>query len=157
MPRSVIVTVFALLGLLVLVAPWPGVILSADEREIRVLARDYAYSPGVLRVSRGDRVTLVLEAEDVTHGLYLDGYGVDLVAVPGRASRATFVADRSGKFRLRCSKVCGTLHPFMLGELIVTPNSPFWRAIALTILAAVGAVAILWTGQRKTAEEAASA
>jgi hypothetical protein len=45
----------------------------------------------------------------------------------------------------------------MLGELIVTPNSPFWRAIALTILAAVGAVAILWTGQRKTAEEAASA
>jgi heme/copper-type cytochrome/quinol oxidase subunit 2 len=156
MHRAIIVVVFSLVGLLVLVAPWPGVILSAGEREIHVLARDYAYSPGVIRVSRGDRVTLVLEAEDVTHGLYLDGYGVDLVAVPGRASRATFVADRPGKFRLRCSKVCGTLHPFMLGELVVTPNSPFWRAIGLAVLAAVGTVAFLWAGRRDTTEEASA-
>jgi heme/copper-type cytochrome/quinol oxidase subunit 2 len=147
MSRFIIVTVFSLLAVVVLVAPWPGVILSAGEREIRVSARDYTYAPGVLRVSRGDRVTLVLEAEDVTHGLYLDGYDVDLVAVPGRASRATFVADRPGKFRLRCSKVCGTLHPFMLGELIVTPNSPFWRAIGLAFLAAVGTVTFLWAGR----------
>ena len=73
-------------------------------------------------MAQGDHVTLVLEAEDVTHGLYLDGYDVDLVAVPRRTDRATFVADRPRKFRLRCSKVCGTLHPFMLGELIVPPQ-----------------------------------
>jgi len=145
-----------MLGLLVLVVPWPGVILSAGEREVRILARQYAYAPGVLRVSQGDRVTLVLEAEDVTHGLHLDGYAVDLVAVPGRASRATFVADRPGKFRLRCSKVCGTLHPFMLGELIVTPNSPFWRAIGITVLAAVGTVAFLRASPREAPEEASA-
>jgi len=145
-----------MLGLLVLVVPWPGVILSAGEREVRILARQYAYVPGVLRVSQGDQVTLVLEAEDVTHGLYLDGYAVDLVAVPGRVSRATFVADRPGKFRLRCSKVCGTLHPFMLGELIVTPNSPFWRAIGITVLAAVGTVAFLLAGRREAPEEASA-
>lgn len=154
MRRSPIVVVFAMLGLLVLVVPWPGVILSGGERELRVVARDYAYVPGVIRVSRGDRVTLVLEAEDVTHGLYLDGYDVNLVAVPGRASRATFVADRPGKFRLRCSKVCGTLHPFMLGELIVTPNSPFWRAVGLAVLAAVGTVAFLRAGPRAVTEKA---
>jgi heme/copper-type cytochrome/quinol oxidase subunit 2 len=154
MPRFVIAIVFGLLGLLVLVAPWPGIILSAGEREIRILAKQYAYTPGVIRVTRGDRVTLVLEAEDVTHGLYLDGYDVDLVAVPGRASRATFVADRPGKFRLRCSKVCGTLHPFMLGELVVTPNSPLWRAIGVTLLAAIGTVAFLRAGRREVVEEA---
>ncbi|MEI8188186.1 MAG: hypothetical protein WCI75_00530 [candidate division NC10 bacterium] len=128
--------------------PWPGIILSVGEREIHIQARQYSYTPGVIRVSRGDRVTLVLEAEDVTHGLYLDGYDLDLVAIPGRASRATFVADRPGKFRLRCSKVCGTLHPFMLGELVVEPNSPFGRAVALAILAAAGTVAFIWTGRR---------
>ena len=149
MRRVIIATIFTLLGVLVLMAPWPGVILSAGEREIHVLARDYSYAPGVLRVSQGDRVTLVLEAEDVTHGLYLDGYDVDLVAVPGRASRATFVADQPGKFRLRCSKVCGTLHPFMLGEFIVTPNSPFWRAIGIMVLAAVGTVAFLCVSRRE--------
>ncbi len=155
MPRLIIVIVFSLLGLLVLMAPWPGVILSAGEREIHIQAGDYAYAPGVLRVPQGQRVTLVLEAEDVTHGLYLDGYDVDLVAVPGRASRATFVADRPGKFRLRCSKVCGTLHPFMLGELVVTPNAPFWRAIGITVLAAVGTVVFLAAGRRRPEEVSA--
>jgi cytochrome c oxidase subunit II len=153
MSRSIVAVVFSMLGFLVLVVPWPGVIRSAGEREVRILARQYAYAPGVLRVSQGDRVTLVLEAEDVTHGLYLDGYDVDLVAVPGRASRATFVADRPGKFRLRCSKVCGTLHPFMLGELIVTPNSLFWRAIGITVLAAVGTVVFLRAGRREALED----
>jgi heme/copper-type cytochrome/quinol oxidase subunit 2 len=153
--RSIVAVVFSTLGLLVLVVPWPSVILSAGEREVRILARQYVYAPGVLRVSQGDRVTLVLEAEDVTHGLYLYGYAVDLVAVPGRVSRATFVADRPGKFRLRCSKVCGTLHPFMLGELVVTPNAPFWRAMAITLLAAVGAVAFL-AGSQAAADEASA-
>jgi heme/copper-type cytochrome/quinol oxidase subunit 2 len=141
--QSIILVAFSLLGLLILITPWPGVILSAGEREIRVLARQYAYAPGIVRVSQGDRVTVVLEAEDVTHGLYLDGYDV-----PGRAGRATFVANRPGKFRLRCSKVCGTLHPFMLGEMVVTPNSPFWRAIGVAVLAAVGTVAFLRAGRR---------
>lgn len=155
MARFIIVTLFFLLGLLVFVAPWPGVILSSGEREIHILARDYAYTPGVLRVSQGQRVTLVFQAEDVTHGLYLDGHDVDLVAVPGRARRATFVADRPGKFRLRCSKVCGTLHPFMLGEFIVTPNAPFWRAIGIMVLAAVGTVAFLRVGRRESQEVSA--
>ena len=57
------------------------------------------------------------------------------------------VAEREGKFRLRCSKVCGSLHPFMLGELIVEPNGPWWRAVGLTILAAAGTVTYLTVGR----------
>jgi cytochrome c oxidase subunit 2 len=151
--RAVILATSFLLGLLILLAPWPGILLPAGAREVRVRAAQYAYAPGVIRVTRGDRVTLVLEAEDVTHGLHLDGYAVNLVAVPGRATRATFVADRPGKFRMRCSKVCGSLHPFMLGELVVEPNSPFGRAAALAILAAVGSLLFLRAGRR--GEEAA--
>lgn len=156
MLRLLVVSVFSLLALLVIIMPWPGLVRSIGEREVHVRARQYEYSPGVLHVSRGDRVTLVLEAEDVTHGLYLDGYDVDLVAVPGRTSRATFVADRPGKFRLRCSKVCGTLHPFMLGELVVTPNAPFWRAIGLALLAAAGTVVFLRSGRRGAEDERAA-
>jgi hypothetical protein len=154
--QVIILTAFFLLSLLILLMPWPGVILSAGEREIHIQARQYTYTPGVIRVSRGDRVTLVLEAEDVTHGLFLDGYDLDLVAIPGRASRATFVADRPGKFRLRCSKVCGTLHPFMLGELVVTPNTPFLRALGIALLAAVGTMAFLWVSRRDSTEEASA-
>ncbi len=154
MRRTIVVIAFSLLGVLVLMAPWPGVALRGGKREVHVQARQYAYSPGVIRVSQGDRVTVVLEAEDVTHGLYVDRYGVDLVAIPGRSSRTSFVADRSGRFQLRCSQVCGTLHPFMLGELIVEPNSPFWRAVGLAILAAIGTVVFLRTPPRDASEGA---
>ena len=147
MRRAIVLAVFSVLGALVLMAPWPVSVRSAGEREVLIRARQYAYAPGVLRVAQGERVTLVLEAEDVTHGLYLDGYGIDLVAVPGRRARESFVAERPGKFRFRCSKVCGSLHPFMLGELIVEPNLPFWRAVSLAILAAGGTVVFLWVGR----------
>jgi heme/copper-type cytochrome/quinol oxidase subunit 2 len=153
--RYTILSVFSLLAVLVLVAPWPGLVLSSGEREIHVVARDYAFTPGVLQVSQGQRVTLVFEAEDVTHGLLVDGHDVDVVAVPGRAGRATFMADRPGKFRLRCSKVCGTLHPFMLGELVVTPNVPVWRAIGLAALAGVGTVMFLCAGRRESRKASA--
>jgi hypothetical protein len=32
---------------------------------------------------------------------------------------------------------CGALHPFMIGKLQVGPNTWLWRAIALTVLAAL--------------------
>ena len=147
MRRGIVLVVFLALGAVVLLAPWPVPAPRASEREIVIRGRQYAYAPGVFRVSQGERVTMVLEAEDVTHGLYVDGYGVDLVAVPGRPARASFVADREGKFRLRCSKVCGSLHPFMLGELIVEPNGPWWRAVGLTILTAAGTVTYLTVGR----------
>ncbi len=137
-----------LLALLVFLAPWPALHLSRGVREFRIHARQYAYAPALLRARQGERITIALESDDVTHGLYLDSYGVDLVAVPGRAARATFVADRPGKYRLRCSKVCGTLHPFMLGELVVTPNAPFWRAAALALLVGLGTVSFLLAGRR---------
>ena len=147
MRRAIVLTIFLALGVLVLLLPWPVPAPRAVEREVVIRARQYVYTPGVVRVSRGERITMVLEAEDMTHGLYVDGYGVNLVAVPGRPARASFVAEREGKFRLRCSKVCGSLHPFMLAELIVEPNGPWRRAVVLTILTAVGTVMYVTIGR----------
>jgi len=126
------------------VAPWPKADGAPTRREIRVNARMFAFEPARLHVNRGDQVTLILHSDDVVHGLYLDGYDVNIKTTPGRSVQATFVANRAGKFRYRCSVTCGSLHPFMIGELIVGPNVPFWRAIALTVIAAAGAVAFFY-------------
>ena len=76
------------------------------------------------------RVVIELESLDATHGLYLDGYDLSVEAEPGRPARLAFIADRAGSFRFRCSVACGSLHPFMIGQLKVGPNLPFWRALA---------------------------
>lgn len=108
------------------------------ERSFRVEAGDFAYTPAVLKVNPGDRVTIELISTDVVHGLYVDGYDLSVTADPGQPATLTFVADQSGVFRLRCSVACGALHPFMLGKLQVGRNILVWQGIGMTFLALIG-------------------
>lgn len=112
---------------------------AADEpdRTIRIEASQYQFSPGVVSVERGERVTIELVATDVVHGLYLDGYGLEMRAEPGQTERLTFVADRAGTFRFRCSVTCGGMHPFMIGKLRVGNATLLWGGAGLALLAAV--------------------
>jgi cytochrome c oxidase subunit 2 len=129
----------AVVGLLATPARSGGV-----ARNVRVEASAYAFTPATIEVDPGDRVTIELASTDYVHGLHIEGYDVNLIADPGQPASATFVADRPGTFRIRCSVPCGPLHPFMSGRLRVGPPSTFWRAMALAFLAvAVGGMA-LW-------------
>ena len=130
---------------------WGWSSAAPTTREIHITARQFAYSPGVIRVNVGDRVVLHVVSEDVTHGLYIDGYGVVGKVTPGQDLTLEFVADRTGRFGIRCSEVCGTFHPFMTGKLIVEPNLVFSGSIGLALGSAAGAV--LWAGWSARKEE----
>jgi cytochrome c oxidase subunit II len=143
-PSRRLAVALATAGLLLLAAIIPLPAAGAQTRTIPVRARQFAYEPGVIHVNRGDTVTIELESMDATHGLLIDDYGVNINAEPGRSAQVTFVADRPGSFKLRCSVPCGALHPFMIGEMVVEPNLPFARAVLLTLVAAAGAVVYFW-------------
>ncbi|MBW1999683.1 MAG: 4Fe-4S binding protein [Deltaproteobacteria bacterium] len=123
-------------------------------QEIPLEARKYGYSPSRIIVNRGDKIILKATSLDVTHGFLLDGYGVEAIIKQegivyekitwedddgklqvdwDRVPAIEFVADREGKFSFRCTQTCGNLHPFMTGELIVRPNTPFHLAVSLSI------------------------
>jgi heme/copper-type cytochrome/quinol oxidase subunit 2 len=110
-----------------------------QERRIKMTARQYAFDPPVLRVNKGDTVRLRITSLDVVHGMYLEAFDINVLIVPDspylelthpshpeeppeKVEEVVFVADKTGKFRLRCSHTCGPLHPFMQGELVVAPN-----------------------------------
>lgn len=118
-------------------------------REIAVTTRQFGYTPETMTVNWGDKVVLHLESEDVSHGFYLDVYGVSAEVSPGRPTTLEFTADRAGKFRYRCSMTCGPLHPFMIGELTVRPNYPYTSAVGLTLVVAAGTVGYLWLRKGK--------
>jgi polyferredoxin/plastocyanin len=111
-------------------------------RKITIHAQTYEYTPRIIRVNQGDRVKLTLISDDVTHGLLLETYGVELEAQPQQdpAPSVEFVADKTGLFRFRCTVLCGPLHPFMQGELIVEPYSKLPVAWGLTLFVAFGSV-----------------
>jgi heme/copper-type cytochrome/quinol oxidase subunit 2 len=120
-----------------------------QERTFTVLARKYGYEPAVIHVNRGDTVRLRFGSLDVVHGFYLEGYDLDVTIVPMKSTvevrkpsrpddfevheEIVFTADREGKFRFRCSKTCGFMHPFMLGEFIVGPNRLYPTSLGLAL------------------------
>ena len=138
---------------------------SADEtpakepRVIEIIAKRFEYVPNRISVKKGDVITLKMESLDVTHGLYVDGYGVNIKARPGLIGTATFVADKTGRFTFRCSETCGEFHPYMIGFLEVTPNSRFRIFLAMMCIAFVIILVIIPrpAGQRKEPEHNAQA
>ncbi|MFQ5864050.1 MAG: hypothetical protein ACE5IW_02360 [bacterium] len=115
------------------------------RREIVIKARQYAFEPSVFRVNRGDTLHIKLASLDVVHGFFLEGYDVDAEVFAhqktfnirhpstgdewSEVDELVIVANRRGKFRYRCSHTCGSLHPFMQGELIVQPNTPYHAGV----------------------------
>ncbi|MEE9116544.1 MAG: cupredoxin domain-containing protein [Thermoplasmata archaeon] len=107
--------------------------------EIDIAARNYAYDPERIIVREGDHVRFKVRTVDVAHGFFLDGYDINEEIFPGEEIVIDFIADKVGKFSIRCSVTCGPFHPYMKGELIVEGefgNSPFLGSLVLTIVVA---------------------
>jgi len=117
-------------------------------------AKKYGYSPARIVVKKGDTVIIKPTSLDVTHGFYLDGYPLEFIIKQqgiaylkytwedeegnlntdwDKVSEVEFLVDKAGKFTYRCTQTCGNLHPFMIGELIVRPNTPYHLAITLSV------------------------
>jgi heme/copper-type cytochrome/quinol oxidase subunit 2 len=127
-------------ALLVAFTPLPFPKNEPTHRVFEMDSRSFAYSPAEIKVNQGDLVTINLTSSDVVHGLYLDGYDLEIQTDPGQTSELIFIADRVGNFRYRCSVTCGDLHPFMIGKLQVGPNQLMWRGAGLAILAVLAGV-----------------
>ena len=138
--KFIFLSVIIIAGLLVAFTPLPIPRDEPTNRIFHVDASSFAFSPAELKVNPGDQVTIELTSSDVVHGLYLDGYNMQISADPGQTTELTFIADQAGSFRFRCSVTCGDLHPFMIGKLKVGPNLLLWRAAGLAVLAALAGV-----------------
>ena len=125
-----------------------------EPRVINIVAKRFEYVPNRVSLKKGELVTFRMESLDVTHGLYLDGYGINIKARPGLIGKATFVVDKPGRFTFRCSETCGEFHPYMIGFLEVTPNSRFNTficAIGIAFVIILGLV--LCKGKKKNGVE----
>ena len=88
-------------------------------KEIKLEAFQFGFSPDPVVVKKGDIVKLLITSRDVTHGVYIKEYGINVTITKQEAKKIEFFADKAGKFDILCSVYCGSGHSNMKGKLIV--------------------------------------
>jgi len=92
---------------------------TTSASEIRITAKKYDFTPNVITVRKGDRVRLVITAQDRDHGIKIEAYRIDQKLPKGEPVTVEFVADQAGTFPFQCSQFCGLGHKNMKGTLVV--------------------------------------
>ncbi|MEK6728109.1 MAG: cupredoxin domain-containing protein [Candidatus Omnitrophota bacterium] len=125
----------------------------AAERFFEIKAKRFVYTPSIIKVNKGDLVRIRLISEDVTHGFFLDGYGLNTSTHPGQEGFLQFVADKPGRFTFRCSVTCGEFHPYMVGYFVVEKNLRLYLFVLLTVLLGVGSLLIILKNKPQQAHD----
>jgi nitrous-oxide reductase len=91
--------------------------------EVWMMAVRSFFAPDVIRVNKGDKVTIhvtnIEQTRDELHGMAIDDYNINLVIDPGETKSVTFTADKSGVFAFYCTNFCSALHQEMQGYFLV--------------------------------------
>ncbi len=92
---------------------------AAPHKEFVITAKQWSFSPSVIRVKKGDVVVLKLKSVDVMHGMSIPDFGINAQIKPGELNTVEFVADKAGTFKFICNVPCGVGHMGMTGTIIV--------------------------------------
>ncbi len=91
----------------------------AKIKEINLEAYQYGFSPDPVVVKKGDIVKFSITSRDVTHGVYIKEYGINITVKKGEHKKIEFFVGKEGNFDIVCSVYCGSGHSSMKGRLIV--------------------------------------
>lgn len=93
--------------------------VQAEPREIKIIAKRFAFEPARVEVTVGERVRLVVASADGVHGIEIKKFNVNKKVPRGGEAAIEFVASAVGEFRILCSEYCGDGHDEMKGMLVV--------------------------------------
>ena len=94
-----------------------------EPREIRIVAKRFAFEPARIEVAVGERVRLVVASADGVHGIEIKKFKVNTKVPRGGEAVIELVATAAGEFPILCSEYCGDDHENMKGTLVVAAKS----------------------------------
>lgn len=102
-----------------------------------------------LHAPAGVPVRLVITSQDVIHSFFLPALRIKQDAVPGRYTETSFIADKTGIYRLFCAEYCGTDHARMGGRLIIQSPADYerWAAAQPQVADLAGEGRMLFTSK----------
>jgi plastocyanin len=92
----------------------------AEPQEIRIVATEFRFAPAKVRVTAGQRVTVILDNSDgeTEHGISFPALGLRLQAKAGEIARKTAEFDKPGQYDFVCD-LPGHREAGMEGTLVV--------------------------------------
>lgn len=100
-----------------------GVERKGNKVHIRMMSQAPNFSLPIIKIKKGDEVTLTLtnhdKVEDLTHGCAIPTHNVNFIVNPQETKSVTFKADRAGAYWIYCTHFCHALHLEMRSRLLV--------------------------------------
>jgi nitrous-oxide reductase len=100
-----------------------GIERKGNKVHVRLMSQAPAYSMPVIKVKKGDEVTITLtnhdKVEDLTHGCAIPTYNINFIVNPQETKSVTFKADRAGAYWMYCTHFCHALHLEMRSRFLV--------------------------------------
>ena len=93
---------------------------AASLRDFSLTARNYAFTPSRIEVSKDDRVRLTIEGADQVHSFAIDEYRIARRIAPGATTVIEFRAERAGSFTYYCNIAADPGCKAMRGTLVVS-------------------------------------
>ncbi len=89
-------------------------------RTIPITAKRFSFTPDEITVKKGEKVTLVIQSQDVSHGLVIEDLGVRTDVKKGQSAEVKFTPETAGTFEGKCAHFCGKGHGSMKLTVRVT-------------------------------------
>jgi len=100
-----------------------GIERKGNKVQVRLMSQAPAYSMPVIKVKKGDEVTITLtnhdKVEDLTHGCAIPTYNINFIVNPQETKSVTFKADHVGAYWMYCTHFCHALHLEMRSRILV--------------------------------------
>ncbi|MEO7031423.1 MAG: TAT-dependent nitrous-oxide reductase [Herbaspirillum sp.] len=100
-----------------------GIERNGNKVHIRLMSQAPNYSIPIIKVKKGDEVTLTLtnhdKVEDLTHGCAIPTYNINFIVNPQETKSVTFKADHIGVYWIYCTHFCHALHLEMRSRFLV--------------------------------------
>ena len=91
----------------------------SPSRVVRVTTENWKFTPNVIRVKKGENITLSLQGLSGLHGFAVQDLGINVPVAQGKTVDVKLPTDKSGSFGFRCSIPCGLGHADMRGTIVI--------------------------------------
>jgi len=84
-----------------------------SAKTITISASKFQFEPNDITVKKGEEVVMIIQSQDVTHGLLLEDFGVKTDIKKGQPTEVKFTPQTAGTFGGKCAHFCGKGHGSM--------------------------------------------